>query len=169
MKLKEKCYFCGSSSESRDHIPSKNLLEKPYPNNLLTIPSCKKCNKSFSLDEEYFLNALVEISNNTTLLSKKELGGNVYKARLRSPKLKDRIQNSLIEGEDGKIYFNMESDRIKRVIEKNALGLYFHRYNKLEALSNFNCTGFYPFSVEETRPAEIFLLTYSEKMDYYSG
>jgi hypothetical protein len=67
------CLFCGEIADTKDHIPSKKLLEKPYPNNLLTIPSCDKCNKSFSLDEEYFLNVLVEISNNPTLLAKKKV------------------------------------------------------------------------------------------------
>jgi hypothetical protein len=158
-----RCLFCGKEANTRDHIPSKNLLDEPFPLNLLTIPSCSECNKSFSLDEEYFLNVLVEISSNPTLVSKKRKGGNVYKARQRSKGLKARIENSLIEGEDGKIYFKSETDRIKRVIEKNAFGLYFHRYKKLPKLEHFRCTGIFPFSIEETRPAEIFMLTYSEK------
>lgn len=157
------CLFCGKIAETKDHIPSKNLLEKPYPNNLLTIPSCDKCNKSFSLDEEYFLNVLVEISDNPTLQAKKNFGCNVHKARERSKGLKKRIEDSLIKGEDGKIYFQSETNRIKKVIEKNALGLYFHKYHKLARLDSFKCVGFYPFTVEETRPAEIFLLTYTEK------
>lgn len=160
---KEYCCYCGQVAESRDHIPSKNLLEKPYPKNLLTIPSCTKCNQSFSLDEEYFLNVLVEISTNPNLLAKKEDGGSIYKARKRSKNLNDRIINSLVQAEDGRIYFKPEEQRIKRVIEKNALGLYYHKYGKLKDLELFNCFGFYPFSVEETRPAEIFMLTYSEK------
>ncbi len=157
------CLFCGKIAETKDHIPSKNLLEKPYPNNLLTIPSCDYCNKSFSLDEEYFLNVLVEISDNPTLLAKKNFGGNVHKARERSKGLKKRIEDSLIQGDDGKIYFQSETDRIKKVIEKNAFGLYFHKYQKVSRLESFKCVGFYPFSVEETRPTEMFLLTYTEK------
>lgn len=157
------CVFCGKIASTKDHIPSKNLLEKPYPDNLLTIPSCSRCNRSFSLDEEYFLNVLVEVSDNPTLLSKKEIGGNVYKARERSLGLKKRIEDSFIKNDDGKFYFKSETDRIKRVIEKNALGLYFHRYKKRAELSHFRCVGFYPFSIEETRPPEIFLLTYTEK------
>lgn len=162
-KIGEFCLFCGKEAKSRDHIPSKNLLEKPYPNNLLTVPCCQRCNNSFSIDEEYFLNVLVEISTNPTLLSKKEKTGSVYKARERSYKLRQRIEQSLVKGDDGKIYFNSETDRIKRVIEKNALGLYLHKYKKCASLHSFKCSGFYPFSVEETRPAEIFMLTYSEK------
>lgn len=157
------CFYCGSKKQSMDHTPSKSLLEKPYPNNLLTIPSCFKCNNSFSEDEEYFLNVLAEISTNPTLLSKKEEGGTIYKARERSNKLSKRIQDSLIQGEDGLIYFKNDFDNIKKVIEKNAFGIYFHKYKRLAKLDSFNCTGFYPFNVQETRPAKIFLLTYSER------
>lgn len=158
-----KCLYCGANAETKDHVPSKNLLERPFPNNLFTIPACEKCNRSYSLDEEYFLNVLVEVSDNQTLLAKKQSGGSVYKARERSKGLKKMIENSLISGEDGKIYFQSKNDRIKRVIEKIAFGLYFHKYGKLPLLQDFNCVGFYPFSVLETRPAEIFLLTYTEK------
>lgn len=37
-----------------DHIPPKNLFRKPYPNNLITVPSCKPCNGGSSMDDEYF-------------------------------------------------------------------------------------------------------------------
>lgn len=163
MSSKYNCLYCKGDACTKDHVPSKNLLEKPYPSNLLTIPSCEKCNKSFSLDEEYFLNVLVEISVSQTLLSKKEQGGNVYKARERSEGLKRRIMDSFIQAEDGKIYFKPESERIKRVIEKIAFGLYYHKYKRCPDMNYLNCTGFYPFSIEETRPAEVFFLTYSEK------
>lgn len=157
------CLFCGNKADSKDHIPSKNLLEKPYPLNLLTIDSCVKCNQSFSLDEEYFLNVLTEISTNPALLIKKEAGGNIYKARERSSKLKERIKRSLITEADGRIYFKPEYERLKRVIEKNAAGLYFHKYNLVKPLSSFNCIGIYPFSVDERRPSDVFLLTFSER------
>lgn len=157
------CCYCGSKAESRDHIPSKSLLEKPYPLNLLTIASCIDCNKSFSLDEEYFLNVLVEISDNPNLLLKKQPGGNVYKARERSIGLRERIKQSFYQDEHGKVYFISENDRIKKVIEKIALGLYYHKYKKLCLLQHFNCLGFYPYNVEEIRPADIFFMTYSEK------
>jgi len=156
-----KCSFCNKEADSKDHIPSKSLLEKPYPNNLLTIPACKKCNKSFSLDEEYFLNVLTEISNNPNLVVRKNEGGNVFKSRKRSPKLKARIEESYIQT-NGKIFFKIELDRINRVIEKIALGLYYHRYKKRTNLEFFKCYGFYPFEMEETRPAEIFMLTYNQ-------
>jgi len=47
------CVHCGGSTETRDHAPSKVLLDKPYPANLPILPCCQKCNEGFSLDEEY--------------------------------------------------------------------------------------------------------------------
>ncbi len=47
------CVFCGGSADTREHIPSRVLLEKPYPENLATIPSCYHCNNSYSSDELY--------------------------------------------------------------------------------------------------------------------
>ncbi|MBO6621906.1 MAG: hypothetical protein JJ892_08780 [Balneola sp.] len=52
--MSEKCIYCGNLEElTRDHIPPKNLFPKPRPSNLITVPCCKPCNNSFSLDDEY--------------------------------------------------------------------------------------------------------------------
>lgn len=45
------CIYCGQAANSREHVPSKVFLRKPYPNNLSIVPSCNKCNNGFSLDE----------------------------------------------------------------------------------------------------------------------
>lgn len=47
------CVYSGGGTETRDHVPSKVLLEKPYPENLPIVPACDTCNQSFSSDEEY--------------------------------------------------------------------------------------------------------------------
>lgn len=53
-RLKEYCTFCYTAkSQSRDHCPSKIFLNEPLPKDLSVVPSCIKCNGSFSLDEEY--------------------------------------------------------------------------------------------------------------------
>ena len=53
-RLDEFCSYCGKKPETRDHVPSKVLLDKPFPENLPIVPACKKCNEDLSLDEEYF-------------------------------------------------------------------------------------------------------------------
>jgi hypothetical protein len=48
------CIYCGRATESRDHVPSRVLLDEPYPKNLPVVPACDACNRSYSLDEQYF-------------------------------------------------------------------------------------------------------------------
>lgn len=47
------CVHCGGETETRDHIPSRVLLDRPYPENLPVVSCCRICNESFSADEEY--------------------------------------------------------------------------------------------------------------------
>lgn len=48
------CIYCGGLADTKDHIPSKCLLDKPYPENLSVVKCCNTCNQSFSSDEQYF-------------------------------------------------------------------------------------------------------------------
>lgn len=163
LKKNPKCLYCKKVATTKDHVPSKNLLEKPYPNNLMTINACLDCNRSFSLDEEYFLNVLTILSESPTLKARTELGGSIYKSRLRSDKLYNRLLNSLVNGEDGRTYFRPETERLRKIIEKYAFGLYYWKYKKVAPLNLFKCVGFYPFHAEETRPSEIIMLTHNER------
>ena len=48
------CIYCNRAvANTVDHIPPKLLLAKPYPDNLLTVPSCFECNSSFQKHDEY--------------------------------------------------------------------------------------------------------------------
>ena len=75
------CVYCGSLADSREHVPSKVFLRKPYPDNLYTVPACKKCNNSFSQDELYtrvVLDTLEVVVTKTRLrLAKKGLHRNI--------------------------------------------------------------------------------------------
>ncbi len=157
------CAYCRrNKATSKDHAPSKVLMEKPYPDNLLTIPACFSCNNGFSSDEEYLINVLCEISVSQTLIGKKQ-SGNVFRARNRSQKLRELIHESLLAADDGRIYFKTDFNPVKLIIEKIALGLFFHRYKKFARLEDFNFFGFYPFTVDELRPSDVILLTYTER------
>jgi len=53
------CTYCGKEkSITADHVPPKNLFDRPYPPNLLTVPACVDCNGGFKKDDEYFRIAL---------------------------------------------------------------------------------------------------------------
>lgn len=48
------CVYCGGMPVTRDHVPSKVLLDQPFPADLPVVPACEACSNSFSLDESYF-------------------------------------------------------------------------------------------------------------------
>ena len=53
MKL---CIYCQKNEATTvDHVPPKAMFPKPRPANLITVPCCDPCNKSFKNDDEYFL------------------------------------------------------------------------------------------------------------------
>lgn len=55
-KLKfKKCIYCGKPAETKDHAPPKSFFPEPKPTDLITVPSCLKCNNKASIDEELFL------------------------------------------------------------------------------------------------------------------
>jgi hypothetical protein len=58
------CVHCGQTGYiSDDHLPPQNLFPLPRPNNLITVPSCDKCNSGASKDDEYFRLWLVSREN----------------------------------------------------------------------------------------------------------
>jgi len=119
-RLDTLCAYCGELSDTRDHVPSKILLEKPYPENIPVVPCCLECNNGFSLDEEYFA-CLIEclISGTTDLdkLSRKS----IVKILKRKTKLKARLDKAIIN-KDGKTQFKIELERIENIILKLAYG-----------------------------------------------
>src|SRR5262245_42006878 len=53
------CVYCLATEKlTVDHIPPRNLFEKPRPSTLITVPSCNCCNNAASQDDEYFRYAL---------------------------------------------------------------------------------------------------------------
>src|SRR5262245_50877823 len=48
------CIHCGGPPETRDHLPSKVLLDEPLPDNVDVSPACFECNNGLATDEEYF-------------------------------------------------------------------------------------------------------------------
>lgn len=57
---RDKCIYCGAEKDlTVDHVPPKFLLMRPYPQNLVTVPACLACNRSFQKDDEYTRTMLV--------------------------------------------------------------------------------------------------------------
>ena len=157
------CIYCGKEADTREHVPARCLLEKPYPANLYTLPSCSKCNKSYSLDEEFFLATLAQIGTRSSLTEKIEDGGIVDRAFLRSPALERRFLESMEIGQGERVFIRPELNRINRVIQKTAFGLFIIRYDKIPLLSDIKNVVAYPYNIMDSRPPARILATHTEK------
>jgi hypothetical protein len=112
------CVHCGGPDETVDHVPSKVLLDEPYPANLMAISSCRNCNNGFSLDEEYLaclLECVIAGGTAPESLQRRKIarildGNGPLLARLR------RARSDV----DGVPIWAVESDRARRVIMKLA-------------------------------------------------
>lgn len=158
------CVYCGKSATTRDHVPPRCLLEKPYPASLRTVPCCVQCNSAFSLDEQYFLILLGQIGTSATLAAKVEPGAVIDRALTRRPALDERIMNSLERTEDGRIIVRPETERVNRVIQKIALGLFIHRYRKYPVWDVVSDVAAYPYNTEDQRPLPVFTSLFTERL-----
>jgi hypothetical protein len=119
-RLLNGCIYCPGPAETRDHVPSKCLLEPPYPQNLYIVGCCESCNQSFSKDEEYFV-CLIESVLCGSTEPEKIHRPSVAKIMKGSPALRKRIEKSR-KVIDGQIVFEPEIKRIKNVMLKLARG-----------------------------------------------
>lgn len=119
-RLLNGCIYCAGPAETRDHVPSKCLIERPYPSNLYVVGCCESCNQGFSKDEEYFVCLIESVLCGSTDPAK--IGRpSVARIMKNSPALRKRIEDSRKEV-DGQIVFEPEIKRVKNVMLKLARG-----------------------------------------------
>ncbi|MDR2970848.1 MAG: hypothetical protein LBU83_02795 [Bacteroidales bacterium] len=114
------CSYCGNVADTRDHVPSKILLDEPYPENLPVVPCCLKCNNEISLDEEYFacmLECLICGTVEIEKLSRQKIKNVLNKRKT----LHRRLSNSIVH-KDSDAFLNLETERLRRVFIKLAKG-----------------------------------------------
>ena len=112
------CVHCGGPPETDDHVPSKVLLDEPYPENLMVCSACRRCNNGLSVDEEY-LACLLECT----------IAGEAEPDKLRRPKiarilnlnaaLLARLRQARTISDYGPVWL-VESERAHKVILKLA-------------------------------------------------
>ena len=123
------CIPCPEKNHSgrynRDHIPTKALLNRPYPENLMPVGMCKECNSGFAKDEEYFSAFIASVISGSTKPDPLQFP-TAFRILARNPRLRSRIDaDRRIEATPGKepvVIWTPELERIERVIVKNARG-----------------------------------------------
>ena len=131
------CIHCGGGigqlGSNRDHVPSKSLLHKPYPDNLPVVEICQTCNSGFSSDEEYmaaFLGAVLTGSTEPEAQAS-PVAGRILRRNL---KLRSQIERAKTEystvGGDTRVIWKPDMARVTNVVVKNARGHAFYEYGE---------------------------------------
>jgi hypothetical protein len=116
------CPYCGRMTEprNREHVPSKVLLDEPYPEQLQNIYPCQKCNTDFSKHEEYVA-CLIECARIGSCDVRAIERAKIRAALRHSPKMAARIRDVLginvlwsTQGED--------FARVENIVRKLAMG-----------------------------------------------
>ena len=123
------CIPCPENSHSgrysRDHIPTKALLNPPYPENLMVVGMCQECNSGFGRDEEYFAALLASVITGSTEPDSLQFP-TATRILARNHRLRSRIDAARhVEATSGKgtcVIWTPEFERIERIIVKNARG-----------------------------------------------
>lgn len=120
-RFNDLCVFCGALPRTRDHAPSKVLLDEPFPADLPVVPACAECNQGFSLDEQYlacFLECVIVGSTNPSSVRRDK----VRRILAENPNLSRRIDAACLVDEAGEKRWTVESERVRKVILKLARG-----------------------------------------------
>ena len=119
-RLLNGCIYCGGPAETREHVPSRCLLQRPYPDNLPVVGSCATCNQGFSEDEQYLV-CLVESALCGSTDPDKIKRPSVARILRNAPALRAKLESARTET-DGKVQFALERHRVANVMLKLARG-----------------------------------------------
>ena len=135
------CVYCGQCpGATRDHVVARCFFLGSLPSDMITVPCCEDCNKSYEKDEEYMRSLIcmdyriVESSDSAL----RQLVGPVTRSlsRLEHIGLLDLILDTSKPVElftEGGVYLGqtrvirIDDSRFRNVARKIILGLYFHR------------------------------------------
>lgn len=101
-------------------MPSKILLDPPFPENLPVVSACQRCNNSFARDEEYvacLLESIIAGSTDPARMQRSRAGAILQ----RSPALRARLESRKTTV-NGVTAFLPEPDRLRNVVTKLAVG-----------------------------------------------
>lgn len=174
------CYLCGEIIEgpkSNDHVPPRQFyskeIRKIHNPNLLTLPTHPNCNKSYQLDEEYFIHTMIPLVLNSYS------GSSVFRELLsqyksnRNIKLSRKVLSEFEKRPSG-LYLppdiigkRIDPDRTWRVVWKIVRGLFFYEYDRF--LPENKPTMFKVVHPGEKPPQEFYFIPDTPKRGQYPG
>ena len=123
------CIHCGEilhhGSRSWDHIPTRALLDRPYPYDLPTVEVCGECNNGFSKDEDYLVALIACVISGSLELSRHEFpvaSGILARSVDLAARIERRGRVQLTLWGDPEVEWTVEPDRVGNVVVKNGCG-----------------------------------------------
>lgn len=115
------CVYCGAKPTTRDHCPSKVLLDEPYPPNLPLVAACERCNQKFSKDEQYMA-CVVECALCGSVDPSEVERPNIRRILVEVPRLAEQIRSTMTLDECGGKVWMADVARVRSVVLKLARG-----------------------------------------------
>lgn len=143
MGTSKNCVFCGKEADTREHIPAKQFFKGIPDKSLITVPSCKACNKGFQKDEDFFRQFFVSMLIDKSSRAKEMMDSEISRSIKRAPALGSQMfsQMQLVNAyTKSGIYLGQKTmysisdsdrERVKRVVKKIVQGLFFHEFVQL--------------------------------------
>lgn len=135
---KQRCVLCSiNPADSVEHVPPRSFFEPPYPDNLITVPSCARCNQGSHLDDDWLLAFLVSLdtpgASPTLDLVRARVTRGLHRPAF--PGLRNRLQKAVefrYERDPAtgtgiaNVGIRPEADRLTRVLRKQVRGLAYY-------------------------------------------
>ena len=156
------CVYCGAEPDTWDHVPSKVLLDEPFPADLPVVPACQGCNNRFSVDEQY-LACLVECAITGSTDPDSVRRSKVKRILRENPVLAARLAASRRADEPGNVSWKPEVDCVRNVVLKLARGHAAYEYSEPQ-LGEPQCVSFIPTGVMSRQQCSSFETLSTERV-----
>jgi len=132
-------YCCEKLKETSDHVPPKSFFPKPRPSDLITVPSCLRCNHDVGEDEEFFLATFMFTQGGVSEAGNKLWAEKLHRMYEKNLGLKRKIAQALSYADiltpaglflGRKMAIQTDEKRFDKVVHKIVRGLYYFEYNE---------------------------------------
>ena len=137
-RMENMCAYCGGYATTEDHVPSKCFLDHPHPDNPPVVPCCEKCNREFSIDEEY-VSCFIDCVKERTVIPEEIRREKTRKSLIHTPKLARLIKSQIFDF-GGVIQYEPDRSRFEKVMQKLAFGHLAYMNDTLTFDSDFEVT-----------------------------